>query len=184
MMKKRLIIGLMGLIGLTGLSAEAQNGFNLPYSQYGLGVSDLPYNMPSAARMGGVVYTRHSNNTINPFNPASYGSIENESFVFDMGSNLQRTRLRSGDEQATDADGNIRIRGGDCTQVDTDAAAGSIRISNPCSRPCCGSASQEQLSSAIAQLETAQRRLSEYYQALTNNVNAVQARLASLIAAK
>lgn len=83
-----------------------------------------------------------------------------------------------------DADGNIRIRGGDCTQVDTDAAAGSIRISNPCSRPCCGSASQEQLSSAIAQLETAQRRLSEYYQALTNNVNAVQARLASLIAAK
>ncbi len=97
----------MGLIGLTGLSAEAQNGFNLPYSQYGLGVSDLPYNMPSAARMGGVVYTRHSNNTINPFNPASYGSIENESFVFDMGFNIQLSRLASGDQRAKDADGNI-----------------------------------------------------------------------------
>ena len=107
MMKKKLIIGLMGLIGLMSLSAEAQNGFNLPYSQYGLGVGELPFNMPAASRMGGVVYTRQGNNIINPFNPASYGSIETESFVFDMGFNIQLSRLTSGEQQAKDADGNV-----------------------------------------------------------------------------
>ena len=107
MMKKRLIIGLMGLMSLMSLSAKAQNGFNLPYSQYGLGVSELPFNMPVASRMGGVVYTRQGNNIINPFNPASYGSIEKESFVFDMGFNIQLSRLTSGDQRAKDADGNI-----------------------------------------------------------------------------
>ena len=87
----------MGLMSLMSLSAKAQNGFNLPYSQYGLGVSELPFNMPVASRMGGVVYTRQGNNIINPFNPASYGSIEKESFVFDMGFNIQLSRLTSGD---------------------------------------------------------------------------------------
>lgn len=107
MMKKGLIIGLIGLMGLMGLKAEAQNGFNLPYSQYGLGIGELPFNMPVASRMGGVVYTRQGNNIVNPFNPASYGSIEKESFVFDMGFNVQLSRLTSGDQRAKDADGNI-----------------------------------------------------------------------------
>ena len=53
MSNKKLIIGLLWLLSLISLKAEAQNGFNLPYSQYGLGVSELPFNMPMAARMGG-----------------------------------------------------------------------------------------------------------------------------------
>lgn len=96
----------MGLMGLMG-SVFAQNGFNMPYSQFGIGTGDLPYSVPVVQRLGGVAYTVSGSNFINPFNPASYGSIGMESFVFDMGANLQRTRLRSGDEQATDADGNI-----------------------------------------------------------------------------
>ena len=96
----------MGLMGLMG-SVFAQNGFNMPYSQFGIGTGDLPYSVPVVSRLGGVTYTLSGSNFVNPFNPASYGSIGMESFVFDMGANLQRTRLRSGDEQATDADGNI-----------------------------------------------------------------------------
>lgn len=107
MSNKKLIIGLLWLLGFMGLQAEAQNGFNLPYSQYGLGICELPYNMPMVARMGGVVYTRSGNNYINPFNPASYGSIATESFVFDIGFNLQRCQLNSGELSVKDADGNV-----------------------------------------------------------------------------
>ena len=96
----------MGLAGLAG-STKAQNGFNLPYSQYGLGVGELPFNMPMATRMGGAVYTLSGNNYINPFNPASYGSIAMESFVFDIGFNVQMSTLRSGTQSVKDADGNV-----------------------------------------------------------------------------
>ena len=96
----------MGLMGLMG-SAVAQNGFNMPFSQFGLGSSELPYNMPLMTRMGGVAYTRAGNNYVNPFNPASYASIEPESFVFDMGVNLQMSTLRDANQSAKDADGNI-----------------------------------------------------------------------------
>ena len=87
--------------------AEAQNGFNIPFSQFGIGSSDLPYNLPSAYSMGGVVYTRASRNTINPFNPASYASVEPESFVFDIGVNIQSSVLRNDVNKQTDADGNV-----------------------------------------------------------------------------
>ncbi len=94
---------LLGSLNVT----EAQNGFNIPFSQFGIGSSDLPYNMPSAYRMGGVVYSRSSRNTINPFNPASYASVEPESFVFDIGVNLQSSVLRNDANKQTDADGNV-----------------------------------------------------------------------------
>lgn len=97
----------MGFMGLMGLRAEAQNGFNMPYSQFGVGLSDLPYSLPMANRTGGVVYTRSGDNFINTFNPASYASIGMESFVFDMGANIQLTRLQNNDKGVNDADGNI-----------------------------------------------------------------------------
>lgn len=96
----------MGLIGMMG-GVFAQNGFNMPYSQFGIGLGNLPYSVPVVGRLGGVSYTVSGNNFINPFNPASYGSIVRESFVFDMGSNLTMTRLQSNNEHANDADGNI-----------------------------------------------------------------------------
>ena len=93
----------MNLMG----SAIAQNGFNMPYSQFGVGLSDLPYTVPLVSRMGGVVYTTSGNNFINPFNPASYGSIGMESFVFDMAANIQLTRLQNNADRFNDADGNV-----------------------------------------------------------------------------
>ena len=96
----------MGLMGLMGI-ATAQNGFNMPYSQFGIGLGELPYSVPTVNRMGGVAYTRSGNNYINPFNPASYASIGMESFIFDMGAGIQKTRLRNNNDHADDADGNI-----------------------------------------------------------------------------
>ena len=107
-MKNR-YIHLIALAALMCLApaAKTQNGFNIPFSQYGIGLSDMPYNMPSAFSMGGAVYSRSSRNIINPFNPASYASIENESFVFDIGINIQSCVLHNDANRLTDADGNL-----------------------------------------------------------------------------
>lgn len=94
-------------MSLIGLRTEAQNGFNMPYSQFGIGLSELPFSVPTVTRMGGVVYTQSGSNYINPFNPASYGSIGMESFVFDMGAGITLTRLQNNNDHAKDADGNI-----------------------------------------------------------------------------
>jgi len=87
--------------------AEGQNGFNVPFSQFGIGDSELPNNMPSVYGMGGVTYSRASRNTVNPFNPASYAAVEEESFVFDIGVNIQTSALRKGDAKLNEAAGNI-----------------------------------------------------------------------------
>lgn len=107
-MKNR-YIHLIALAALMCLApaAKTQNGFNIPFSQYGIGLSDMPYNMPSAFSMGGAVSSRSSRNIINPFNPASYAAIENESFVFDIGLNIQSCVLRNDANRLTDADGNL-----------------------------------------------------------------------------
>ena len=107
-MKNR-YIHLIALAALMCLApaAKTQNGFNIPFSQYGIGLSDMPYNMPSAFSMGGAVFSRSSRNIINPFNPASYAAIENESFVFDIGLNIQSCVLRNDANRLTDADGNL-----------------------------------------------------------------------------
>lgn len=95
------------LLWAAPLALPAQNGFNMPFSQFGIGGSDLPFNLPMVTRMGGVTHTLGGNNFINPFNPASYASIEPESFVFDMGVGVQLSRLQSTDASITDADGNL-----------------------------------------------------------------------------
>ena len=102
-----IIAMLLGVVlGLTDV-AEAQNGFNIPFSQFGIGSTDLPLGLPSSSRMGGVVYSRSSRNTVNPFNPASYSAVEMESFVFDIGVNVQSCVLRNDVHKQTDADGSL-----------------------------------------------------------------------------
>lgn len=86
---------------------QAQNGFNVPFSQFGIGISQQPFNLPLVTRTGGVAYTLSGNNYVNPFNPASYASIETQSFVFDMGINVQMSTLRDNTDNMYDADGNL-----------------------------------------------------------------------------
>lgn len=101
-------MGMMGLMGLISPEAKAQNSFNVPFSQFGIGLSEQPFNLPMVTRMGGVAYTLSANNYVNPFNPASYGAIEPESFVFDMGVDVQLTTLRDNSHDPIhDADGNL-----------------------------------------------------------------------------
>ena len=105
-------IHLTRLLTLTAMtlavgSLGAQNGFNMPYSQFGIGIGETPFNMPIATRMGGSVYTLAGNNFVNPFNPASYATVEKESFVFDMGLNIQATTLHDDAGSQYDADGNL-----------------------------------------------------------------------------
>jgi len=102
---KRLMMA--AVLCAAALGASAQNGFNVPFSQFGIGSSNLPFNLPIVTRMGGTVYTQAGNNFVNPFNPASYGSIETESFVFDMGLGVQLSTLRDNNESLFDADGNL-----------------------------------------------------------------------------
>ena len=104
---KRKHIALLAATLLAALGLQAQDGFNMPFSQFGIGHGEQPYSMPMAARMGGAVYTQAGNNYVNPFNPASYAAVERESFVFDMGVNLQFTTLRHNEQSMRDADGNI-----------------------------------------------------------------------------
>lgn len=88
-------------------SVGAQNGINAPYSQFGLGTGRQPYNMPFAAMTGGTVYARSGYNFINPFNPASYGSMQRTSFVFDIGFGVDMSRISSPTASLYDADANI-----------------------------------------------------------------------------
>lgn len=104
-MKKYLIAALVLMV--TAGVAEGQNGFNVPFSQFGIGDSELPYNMPSVYGMGGLTYSRAARNMVNPFNPASYSAIEEETFVFDIGVNIQSSILRKGDSRLSNAAGNI-----------------------------------------------------------------------------
>lgn len=95
------------LLTMAGLTVSAQNGINSPYSQYGIGLFNQPYNMPSVTSLGGVTYTRADNNTVNPFNPASYAAVNMESFVFDMGLSIDMSTLRNNSAKQYDADGNL-----------------------------------------------------------------------------
>ena len=107
MKNRRMILTAMAMMMAFAGTAVSQNGINVPYSQFGIGIGEMPNNMPMAGRMGGTVYTLSGNNFVNPFNPASYASVEMESFVFDMGLNIQMGTLREGDKSDFDADGNL-----------------------------------------------------------------------------
>lgn len=96
----------MGPIGKVSAQSNP-NGLNMPYSQFGIGLAEQPYNLPMVTRMGGVMYTRAGSNYINPFNPASYADINMESFVFDMGAGVQITRLQNNTDRMNDAEGNV-----------------------------------------------------------------------------
>lgn len=100
-------IAILALALALAIASSAQNGLNTPFSQYGLGMSSLPYNVPMAAMRGGAVYTLAQNNIVNPFNPASLAAVQTESFVFDMGFAFQLTTQKDPQTSLFDADGTL-----------------------------------------------------------------------------
>lgn len=97
----------VALLATSGTTVWAQNGFNLPYSQFDMGLSHSPYTSPLGGGMGGTVYASRGNNYLNPYNPASYGAIERETMVFDIGLSMQRYKLSDNSNSISDFDGNL-----------------------------------------------------------------------------
>jgi len=83
---------------------------------------------------------------------------------------------------APDTDGNFYITGLDCTDIN--AVGNGLTISNPCAKPCCPPDTSTDVATALKALEDAKNRLINYHEALLNNLQTMQSRLASLIAAK
>ena len=81
------------IITALSLSAVAQTGINSPYSRYGLGKLNGENLNTSAMSMGGLSLGIHNTTAINPANPASYGSLDSSSFLFEVGVAGSITRL-------------------------------------------------------------------------------------------
>lgn len=104
MKNRRLLLTLLTAAAAC-LPAVAQNGFNMPFSQFGIGLNERY--LPAFAGMGGTAFTRGGTNYLNPYNPASFAAVQTESFVFDFGMNIQSSVLRRNADRLSDADGNV-----------------------------------------------------------------------------
>lgn len=95
-MHTRHLLATVVIAALGVCQAAAQgNGTNSSYSRFGLG---LPSDQSQSYNrsMGGVAQGLRAGNRINKQNPASYSAIDSLSFLFDVGMNLQRTRMKQG----------------------------------------------------------------------------------------
>ena len=80
--------------------------------------------------------------------------------------------------------GDFTIIGKDCTQIAGEQFG--ISISNPCAKPCCDSngVDSAEIVKALTDISAAKEVLNNYYSSMATNVNALQARLSSLIASR
>jgi len=82
---KKIKLYLLLVIATLSANAFAQTGINSPYSRYGLGqLNDKNVNS-AAMGMGGLSVATHDPTALNPANPASYGSLDSSSFLFEIG---------------------------------------------------------------------------------------------------
>ncbi len=77
-------------------AAAQTTGCNSSYSRFGMGMLKDQTNSYNRA-MGGVAQALRSGNRVNYLNPASYSAVDSLTFLFDVGMNLQRTRMVQGD---------------------------------------------------------------------------------------
>ena len=96
------------------------------------------------------------------------------------------TAIKKINGQGPDENGNFQIAGLDCTLIDSDSGTNSIKISNPCAKPCCdqGGEDSAEVLNALSAIAQAKEVLNNYYTDLATKVNSMQARLASLIASR
>ena len=77
-----------------------------------------------------------------------------------------------------DQNGDFVIKGTDCLTIDN--MDHGLLMANPCGKPCCADTQADPSDLFASEL----KRLQAYYEAISNNVNAIQARLAALIASR
>ena len=83
------------------------------------------------------------------------------------------------------SNGALTIAGLDCIQFSPDDASSHvITVSNPCSKPCCGSVYSDALKAQIQVIRQQQAILRDYFVQQSNNINYIQASLATVIGSK
>jgi len=93
-MKKNKIFILLFIIAASA-NIQAQTGINSPYSRYGLGKLYNANQNTISKSMGGLGIAIHNPTAFNPSNPASYGSLDSASFLFEVGVNASFTNLKT-----------------------------------------------------------------------------------------
>lgn len=80
------------LLVTTNVLAQTRN--NSPYSIYGIGIIN-DYSSPISFSMGGVGIAFQNQASLNPLNPASIASLNEQSFIFDAGLIMNSSKLSS-----------------------------------------------------------------------------------------
>lgn len=83
-----------------------------------------------------------------------------------------------------DQNGQLTIAGLDCVRLDVSANNTAITISNPCSKPCCGTVYSDAIKRQIDTIKQEQAILRDYFVQQSNNINYMQANLATVIGSK
>lgn len=82
-----------------------------------------------------------------------------------------------------DENNNINIHGIDCVQISDPRISGMLTISNKCAKPCCTQDSPTALQNNINTLQKQHQILRSYFTEQANNINYMQANLATILTA-
>ncbi len=105
MHKKLVIFNLIVLLSFT-YQAAAQKQINSPYSRFNIGTLE-PLGSYKSRAMGGIGTAMRDNNSIFYTNPASYSSLDTNSFSFDFGFDFGLNFLKENDNRYTSNDLNF-----------------------------------------------------------------------------
>jgi len=105
-MHKRLVILIILVLLSFGYQAAAQKQLNSPYSRFNIGALE-PQGSFKSRGMGGIGTALRDNNSIFYMNPASYSSLDTNSFTFDFGFDWGLNVLKENNNRYTSNDMNF-----------------------------------------------------------------------------
>ena len=105
-MRKKTAITTLFFLLIVSHAAISQKQLNSPYSRFNIGSLELQGSFKSRA-MGGVGVALRDNNAIHYMNPASYSSLDTNSFSFDFGADFGISSLKQGDNKSSSNDVNF-----------------------------------------------------------------------------
>ena len=94
---KTILLTILLISGISNLNA--QYSISTPYSRYGIGKMAGTSSQVAAA-MGGVGCAMARNNEVNTLNPASYFAIDSQSFVFNIGFDMNWRNIKSSEDKS------------------------------------------------------------------------------------
>ena len=105
-MRKKTIITTLFFLLIISHVANSQKQLNSPYSRFNIGSLELQGSFKSRA-MGGVGIAMRDNNSIHYMNPASYSSLDTNSFSFDFGVDFGTSFLKQDNKKYSSSDMNF-----------------------------------------------------------------------------